>query len=135
MYKLPLGMNWYVVKIIYQIISGDGVHTPQFDEQYRLIKADEMAWALEKAQVIARLGQCLFQNDRNESVQWKLVAVEDVRPLSDVEDGALIYSQVEELNDPEEYITLTSERSKRLFETYRLKPSDRDQDMYNLPLN
>ena len=128
-------MNWYIVKIIYQIIAGDGTHTPQFDEQYRIIKADEMEWALEKAQVIARLGQCLFQNDKDETVQWKLVAVEDVQLLGEMDDGTLIYSRVEELKDAQEYVSLTSERSRRLFEFHRSKSANSDQDMYNLQLN
>ena len=50
-------MNWYLAKIIYQVISGDGLHTPQFDEQFRLIKADELEWAWEKAQVVGRMGE------------------------------------------------------------------------------
>jgi len=42
-------MKWYLAKFVYQVISGNGNHTPQFDEQMRLIRADEFAWAKEKA--------------------------------------------------------------------------------------
>ena len=31
-------MKWYLAKIVYRIICGEGNHTPQFDEQLRLIK-------------------------------------------------------------------------------------------------
>ena len=34
-------MNWYLTKIVYQIICGEGNHTAQFDEQLRLIAADD----------------------------------------------------------------------------------------------
>ena len=39
-------MNWYLTKIVFQIICGDGDHTPQFDEQLRLIRADKKEEAL-----------------------------------------------------------------------------------------
>jgi len=26
-------MNWYLAKLVFRIICGDGDHTPQFDEQ------------------------------------------------------------------------------------------------------
>ncbi|MEP7129294.1 MAG: DUF4288 domain-containing protein, partial [Chitinophagales bacterium] len=29
-------MNWYLAKIVFRIICGDGLHQPQFDEQLRL---------------------------------------------------------------------------------------------------
>ena len=32
-------MKWYLAKIVFQIICGDGKHTAQFDEQLRLIAA------------------------------------------------------------------------------------------------
>ena len=31
-------MNWYLAKIVYRIICGDGNHTAQFDEQLRLVQ-------------------------------------------------------------------------------------------------
>ena len=39
-------MKWYLAKLIYRIICGDGTHTPQFDEQLRLIHAEDDLYAL-----------------------------------------------------------------------------------------
>jgi len=47
-------MNWYLAKLIFHVMSGEGTHTPQFDEQWRLIRADEVSWAYEKATVLGR---------------------------------------------------------------------------------
>ena len=33
-------MNWYLAKFVYRIVCGNGNHIPQFDEQLRLITAD-----------------------------------------------------------------------------------------------
>ncbi len=41
-------MNWYLSKIVYRIICGQGNHTPQFDEQLRLIQAESTQEAFEK---------------------------------------------------------------------------------------
>lgn len=42
-------MNWFLSKIIYRIICGDGRHTAQFDEQIRLVAASDRDEALEKS--------------------------------------------------------------------------------------
>ncbi|MEJ0081220.1 MAG: DUF4288 domain-containing protein [Puia sp.] len=43
-------MSWYLTKIVYRIICGQGNHTAQFDEQLRLIEADNSQEAFEKLQ-------------------------------------------------------------------------------------
>ena len=50
-------MNWYMAKIVYQIICGEGNHKPQFDEQLRLIEAPTENEALRKAQEIGQREQ------------------------------------------------------------------------------
>jgi len=42
-------MNWYLAKIVFRIVCGDGEHTPQFDEQLRLILASSKEEAFKKA--------------------------------------------------------------------------------------
>ncbi|HEV3251858.1 MAG TPA: DUF4288 domain-containing protein, partial [Puia sp.] len=42
-------MNWYLAKIVFRIICGEGQHIPQFDEQLRLIEAGNEVEAFEKA--------------------------------------------------------------------------------------
>ena len=34
-------MKWYLAKLVYRIICGEGNHKPQFDEQLRLIYAED----------------------------------------------------------------------------------------------
>ena len=42
-------MNWYLSKIVYQIICDQGLHRPQFDEQLRLIYAEDDLHAFQSA--------------------------------------------------------------------------------------
>jgi hypothetical protein len=116
MLKLPEGMNWYLAKLVYRIITGDGSHTPQFDVQFRLIRAEEPEWALEKAQIIGRIGEASFANARNEPVNWKFMVVEDVRRISALDDGEQVYGQIVEPDDAGEYLELTRAKSQRLLE-------------------
>lgn len=116
MIELPLGMNWYLAKLVYRIISGDGNHTAQFDVQYRLVRAEEADWALEKAHILGRIGESTFENANRESVRWKFIAVEDVSKIPVLDDGAQLYGQIFELHDPREYVEAARARSQRLLE-------------------
>ena len=97
-------MNWYVTKIIYQIICGSGNHTPQFDEQVRLITAQDEAEALEKAYRIGQREQDVFCNNKKELVQWKFRQVTELLSLDEPVDGAEIYSRISEAEDADSYI-------------------------------
>ncbi|MFM7858773.1 MAG: DUF4288 domain-containing protein [Flammeovirgaceae bacterium] len=104
-------MNWYLAKIVYQIISGSGNHTPQFDEQLRLIRADEWSWAREKANIIGRLLEQCIENNKKEKLTWKFVEVTELILLTSLEDGDEIYSTTQEPNDVNEYLTSISRKA------------------------
>ena len=96
-------MKWYLVKIVYQIICGNGNHTAQFDEQLRLISAEEEPGAIAKAMTIGKQEEEMFENDKKQLVQWKFINVTEVYPLSSLIDGAELYSQVKEADDVDAY--------------------------------
>ena len=45
-------MNWYIAKLVYQVIYGNGLFDAQFSEQLRLIQATDEVHAFTKAQLI-----------------------------------------------------------------------------------
>ncbi len=59
-------MKWYLAKMVYRIICGDGRHTPQFDEQLRLIVASNGSEAFDKAVTMGMKEQESFLNQKNE---------------------------------------------------------------------
>jgi hypothetical protein len=71
-------MNWYVAKIVFRIVSGDGNHNAQFDEQLRLISAGDESEAFEKAYNIGCRNQDNFTNNRNEPVKWEFIDVAEL---------------------------------------------------------
>ena len=103
-------MNWYLTKIVYQIICGEGNHTPQFDEQLRLIAADDEQQAFHKAQRIGLMEEESFLNQKKHLVRWKFIDVCELYKLSELIDGAEIYSRIQETENADRFINMV--RSK-----------------------
>jgi len=110
----PTNMNWYIAKIVYRIICGEGNHTAQFDEQLRLIKAEKQEEALLKAQLIGSREEETFYNNTQQLVKWQFVNVCELRRLADIIDGAELYSRVEEKDNGDSYELLIHNKASRL---------------------
>ncbi|MEK6783741.1 MAG: DUF4288 domain-containing protein [Bacteroidota bacterium] len=93
-------MKWYLVKLVFQVLGGELAKTPRFKEQWRLIRADELEWAREKAMVLGQIGAFSFLNSRNEEAKWKFIDVADINEIGEIEDGAQLYSTTEEMDVP-----------------------------------
>lgn len=111
-------MNWYLAKIVYRIICGDGDHTPQFDEQLRLIEAEDSLHAFNKAQSIGDREQETFLNEEKALVQWKFVNVSELHRLDNLGDGAEIYSRIKEEEDADIYVHMTNVRASHLLDEH-----------------
>jgi hypothetical protein len=109
-------MNWYVTKIIYQIICGQGEHTAQFDEQLRLISASDETEAYGKAEATGYAEEEVFCNDKQELVQWKFIGVAELYKLSHLIDGAEIYSRITEVEDASPYIHVVHQKAASIRE-------------------
>ena len=107
-------MNWYLSKIVYRIICGQGHHTPQFDEQLRLIAAGSSEEAYEKALAIGSREEDQFLNSNQKLVQWKFINVAELHQLSGLMDGVELYSRIEETDNADLYIELTNKKAEHL---------------------
>src|ERR1700744_2667955 len=107
-------MNWYVAKIVFRIISGDGNHHAQFDEQLRLINANDEHQAFEKATSIGISNQESFLNNQRQPVQWQFIDVAEINQLNDLTDGTELYYQIHEASDPELYMAWAHHKSALL---------------------
>ncbi len=110
-------MKWYLAKIVYRIICGEGNHTPQFDEQLRLVYAEDDMHAFQKARLIGDGEEDNFFNDNQKPVHWKFIDVSELHPLNDLIDGAEIYSRICQEENAGSYIRLINDRAKHLHET------------------
>ncbi|MFZ1808227.1 MAG: DUF4288 domain-containing protein [Cyclobacteriaceae bacterium] len=104
-------MNWYIAKVAFSIVSGSGDHTPQFDEQYRLIKAESMEEAFQKAEHIGLNGEEILLNEKHEIVRWDFIGVSELYPVNELRDGMELFSSVHEIDDRASYIEMIKMKS------------------------
>lgn len=107
-------MNWYLVKIIFQIICGNGGHKPQFEEQLRLVLANDAEKAIAKANSIALQEEESFLNQSKQLVEWKFIAATDIYPLQTGIDGAALFSKISEEENATLFIHAIKLRSQDL---------------------
>lgn len=107
-------MNWYLAKIIYQIRCGEESNPCQFDEQLRLITALNKVDAFHKAQLVGKQEEEIFVNQKQQLVQWKFINVAELYKLSELIDGAEVYSRIEESDHPDSYINNINKRAEQI---------------------
>ena len=110
-------MKWYLAKIVYRIICGDGNHTPQFDEQLRLVQAEDYMHAFQKARIMGETEEDNFLNNNQKPVHWKFIDVSELHPLDNLVDGVELYSKICEEENAAQYISSINHRAKYLHET------------------
>ena len=115
-------MKWYLSKIVFRIICGDGDHTPQFDEQLRLVAANDEAEAFHKAKQMGENEEDTFFNHKQQLVHWKFINVSELYRLTELIDGAELYSRINEVDDAKAYTTFVHRRAESIQEkkTHRL---------------
>lgn len=106
--------KWYIAKIIFRVICGDGVHTPQFDEQYRLIQAINEKEALQKAKNTGKKDEETFLNTVMNPVKWQFIDVAELNELAELSDGIELFSSITETKDADKYIRKVQFKSKSI---------------------
>ena len=107
-------MNKYLTKIIFQIISGDGNHTAQFEEQLRFVYAESYINAIEKSRSIGISEEESFYNNSNELVQWKFIDTTEICQLTKLSDGTELYSRIIEYEDADIYAAIIRKKAATL---------------------
>lgn len=107
-------MNWYLSKIVFRIICGNGTHKAQFDEQVRLIQADSAEEALEKAKRIASDETASDPLLQEGNVRWTFVDIPELYRLNGFVDGAELFSKVKEEEDGVLYEEIIHRRAAML---------------------
>jgi hypothetical protein len=111
-------MQWYIAKIVFRIICGDGSHKPQFDEQLRLIHAADEQKAFKKAEVMGLQEEDAFLNQHNELVQWQYINISELKQLSSLGDGIELYSRVKEADNAKRYIDVINKKAEQICSTF-----------------
>lgn len=110
-------MNWYLAKFVFRIICGEGDHSPQFDEQLRLVSAPSKEEAFTRAQDMGRKEEECFYNSKQQLVHWRFINISELYLLSDLIDGAELYSRIEEKENAEAYVYTVNQKAENIFFT------------------
>jgi len=105
-------MNWYLAKIVYRIICGNGEHAAQFDEQLRLIHAPTKEDAFYKAQQTGKKEEETFYNLKKELVKWQFINVSELYRIGEMIDGAELYSRIEEKDNGDLYTEVINKKAQ-----------------------
>jgi hypothetical protein len=107
-------MNWFLAKIVYRIVCGEGDHTAQFDEQLRLVQAADENEAFDKAKAIGEQEQEVFLNQQQKLVTWQFVNVCELYKISALIDGAELYSRIQETDNAGAYEDLVHKKADHI---------------------
>ena len=107
-------MNWYLAKMVFRIICGEGEHTPQFDEQLRLVAGNSKEEAFRKAREMGQQEEEAFYNRKEQLVQWQFINISELYRLSELIDGAELYSRIEEKDNAEAYIYTINQKAENI---------------------
>lgn len=101
--------NWYISKLIFRIDETSAGEV-QYDEQWRLIQADNEAEALRKSNSLGQSENEILVKPNGKALCWEFVCVTDVFPFSSKLDGAEIFSRIEQPEN--EYLYMLSNTAK-----------------------
>ncbi|HRE64806.1 MAG TPA: DUF4288 domain-containing protein [Ferruginibacter sp.] len=110
-------MNWYLAKIVFKIICGNGNHAAQFDEQLRLVNANTKMLALQKAIELGKSEEDMFLNIHQQPVHWQFVNVSELYKMEELLDGAELYSTIKEVENGEQYEKVIHHKANRIVST------------------
>ncbi len=87
-------MKSFTAQIVYRI-ECDGQHTDQYEEQWRLVFAENEAHALVEARRAGETEESTFVDRHGRTICWRMLAVKDLQPIELI-NGGLLFSMVRE---------------------------------------
>ena len=87
-------MKSFTAQIIYRI-ECEGLSTDQYEEQWRLVYADNEELALKEAREAGKNEESTFIDRHGRTICWRMLAVKDLQPV-ELKNGGLLFSIVHE---------------------------------------
>lgn len=104
-------MAWYISKIVFRIVI-DEKPTSQFDEQIRLVEAENMEEAFAKAQQIGLQEQETFLSVNQQECKWIYLGTTHLNLLNALQDGIQFFSLTNDAEEADSYANFVIERTK-----------------------
>jgi hypothetical protein len=109
-------MNWYLAKLVYRIHYSDCGFQSEFDEQLRLITAEDRLHAFQKARLIGEKEEYSQLTNECSLVRWKFIDVCELHEMDTQTDGAEMYSQISAKENADTYIRTTRKKALYLYD-------------------
>ena len=87
-------MRSFTAQIIYRI-ECEGLPTDQYEEQWRLVYADNEEDALVIAREMGKNEDATFIDRHGRTMCWRMLAIKDLQPV-ELTNGGLLFSMVRE---------------------------------------
>jgi hypothetical protein len=87
-------MRSFTAQIIYRI-ECEGLPTDQYEEQWRLVYAENEELALTEAREAGKNEESTFIDRHGRTICWRMLAVKDLQPV-ELKNGGLLFSMVRE---------------------------------------
>jgi len=108
-------MNWYITKIVFQVVFAGREQVAEFDEQLRVITAASKEEAFNKAQQLGQSEEGSIVNiHNNQLIHWKFINVSTLYQLKELLDGAEICSSTHEPDCAEAYIDMVHKKAAHI---------------------
>lgn len=107
-------MNWYLSKLVFRI-HNESVNIPaQFDEQWRLLEAENDEAAIDKAMDLGKKENETFINRKGDRIHWEFLYVTDLVPFGKPIDGAELFSRIEQPDNERLYLQSLESKARDL---------------------
>ncbi|MDP2386433.1 MAG: DUF4288 domain-containing protein [Bacteroidota bacterium] len=109
-------MNWYISKLIFNILENNAESSSQFDEQLRMIQAVDKEEAFSIARVLGKNEENdpLVSSGGKNRVIWKFIDVVELNEIKELKNGMEIHSRVHEAEESKEYIKFAQYKAKTI---------------------
>ena len=87
-------MKSFTAQIIYRI-ECEGMPTDQYEEQWRLVYADNEEHGIAEARKAGKNEESTFIDRQGRTICWRMLAVKDLQPV-ELKNGGLLFSMVRE---------------------------------------
>jgi hypothetical protein len=96
-------MEWYLAKLVYRFQPKTANGAVHFEEQVRLVEAEDELHAFHKAQQIGTQEEFHLEVESAGDIHWHFIDVTELLKLHRMMDGAEILSQSYKTTEPELY--------------------------------
>lgn len=88
-------MNAYTAQLIFKITCSD-VPSEQYEEQWRLVFANDERKAIDEARNVAKNEEATFVDRHGRTINWQFIAVKELQKV-ELENGVQLFSMIKEV--------------------------------------